>query len=41
MRSSRAPQRVAFRRALPYNEMGKLLRRVVRDELSRPARGAG
>jgi acyl-CoA synthetase (AMP-forming)/AMP-acid ligase II len=36
LRSSRAPQRVVFRVALPYNDMGKLLRRVVRDELSSP-----
>jgi acyl-CoA synthetase (AMP-forming)/AMP-acid ligase II len=34
LRSSRVPQRVAFRAALPYNETGKLLRRVVRAELA-------
>jgi acyl-CoA synthetase (AMP-forming)/AMP-acid ligase II len=30
LRSSRVPERVAFADALPYNEMGKLLRREVR-----------
>jgi acyl-CoA synthetase (AMP-forming)/AMP-acid ligase II len=30
LRSSRAPQRIEFRDALPYNETGKLLRREVR-----------
>ena len=30
LRSSRAPQRIAFRDELPYNETGKLLRRKVR-----------
>jgi long-chain acyl-CoA synthetase len=35
LRSSRAPQRVVFRDALPYNETGKLLRRVVRDDLAK------
>ncbi len=34
LRSSRAPQIVVFRDELPYNETGKLLRRVVRAELS-------
>jgi acyl-CoA synthetase (AMP-forming)/AMP-acid ligase II len=34
LRSSRVPQRIAFRDELPYNETGKLLRRVVRAELS-------
>jgi acyl-CoA synthetase (AMP-forming)/AMP-acid ligase II len=34
LRSSRVPARVVFRRELPYNETGKLLRRVVRAELS-------
>jgi acyl-CoA synthetase (AMP-forming)/AMP-acid ligase II len=33
LRSSRVPSRVAFRSELPYNETGKLLRRVVRAEL--------
>lgn len=37
LRSSRAPEVVRFRSALPYNEMGKLLRRVVRDELAAAA----
>jgi acyl-CoA synthetase (AMP-forming)/AMP-acid ligase II len=30
LRSSRVPERIAFTDALPYNEMGKLLRREVR-----------
>jgi acyl-CoA synthetase (AMP-forming)/AMP-acid ligase II len=30
LRSSRVPERIAFPDALPYNEMGKLLRREVR-----------
>jgi len=34
LRSSRVPSRVVFRRKLPYNETGKLLRRVVRAELA-------
>jgi acyl-CoA synthetase (AMP-forming)/AMP-acid ligase II len=34
LRSSRAPQHVVFRDELPYNETGKLLRRIIRDELS-------
>ena len=33
LRSSRVPQRIVFRDALPYNELGKVLRRVVRQEL--------
>lgn len=33
LRSSRVPERVVFRSELPYNEMGKVLRRVVRREL--------
>ena len=34
LRSSRVPSRILFRDELPYNETGKLLRRVVRSELS-------
>jgi len=34
LRSSRAPQHIAFRAELPYNETGKLLRRVVREDLT-------
>jgi len=34
LRSSRVPSHIAFRDELPYNETGKLLRRVVRAELS-------
>ena len=33
LRSSRVPQRLVFRAELPYNEMGKILRRVVRRDL--------
>jgi long-chain acyl-CoA synthetase len=35
LRSSRVPERIVFRAELPYNETGKLLRRVVREELER------
>jgi acyl-CoA synthetase (AMP-forming)/AMP-acid ligase II len=34
LRSSRTPERIEFRDELPYNETGKLLRRVIRAELS-------
>jgi acyl-CoA synthetase (AMP-forming)/AMP-acid ligase II len=34
LRSSRTPERIAFLDELPYNETGKLLRRVVRDTLT-------
>ena len=34
LRSSRTPERIDFRDELPYNETGKLLRRVLRDELA-------
>jgi acyl-CoA synthetase (AMP-forming)/AMP-acid ligase II len=34
LRSSRVPARVVFRSELPYNETGKLLRRVLRAELA-------
>jgi fatty-acyl-CoA synthase len=36
LRSSRAPTVVEFRTSLPYNETGKLLRRVLRTELIHP-----
>lgn len=36
MRSSRVPQVIDFWSALPYNETGKLLRRVVKDKLISP-----
>jgi len=34
MRSSRTPDHVVVTDELPYNETGKLLRRVLRDQLS-------
>ncbi|MDQ1374734.1 MAG: hypothetical protein QOJ09_2072 [Actinomycetota bacterium] len=34
LRSARTPERIEFRDHLPYNETGKLLRRVLTDELS-------
>jgi len=37
MRSSRVPQRIEYYSELPYNETGKLLRRVVREWLAAPA----
>jgi fatty-acyl-CoA synthase len=36
LRSAKTPQTVLFQDALPYNETGKLLRRVLRAELVRP-----
>jgi len=33
LRSSRTPERIEFRESLPYNETGKLLRRLVRADL--------
>jgi len=33
LRSSRVPARIEFRAELPYNELGKVLRRVIRQEL--------
>jgi acyl-CoA synthetase (AMP-forming)/AMP-acid ligase II len=35
LRSSRVPERIAFRDALPYNEMGKLLRRELRKQFDK------
>ena len=34
LRSSRVPQAIVFRDALPYSELGKVLRRVIRDEFA-------
>jgi acyl-CoA synthetase (AMP-forming)/AMP-acid ligase II len=34
LRSTKTPQVIQFRTELPYNETGKLLRRVLRDELT-------
>ena len=36
MRSSRVPDRIEFWSELPYNETGKLLRRVVKERLAAP-----
>jgi acyl-CoA synthetase (AMP-forming)/AMP-acid ligase II len=36
LRSTKTPQLIQFRDEMPYNETGKLLRRVLRDELSAP-----
>jgi acyl-CoA synthetase (AMP-forming)/AMP-acid ligase II len=37
LRSARTPEVIQFRSEMPYNETGKLLRRVIRDELSQRA----
>jgi acyl-CoA synthetase (AMP-forming)/AMP-acid ligase II len=34
LRSTRTPERIEFRSELPFNETGKLLRRVLREELA-------
>ena len=34
LRSSRVPQRIVFKSALPYNDLGKILRRVIRQEFA-------
>jgi len=34
LRSTRVPAQIHYRDALPYNEIGKLLRREVRTELA-------
>ena len=39
LRSTKAPQVIQFRTEMPYNETGKLLRRVIRDELAVPDAG--
>jgi acyl-coenzyme A synthetase/AMP-(fatty) acid ligase len=36
LRSSRVPAAIIFKDQLPYNEMGKILRRVVKQELTSP-----
>jgi acyl-CoA synthetase (AMP-forming)/AMP-acid ligase II len=38
LRSTKTPDFIDFREMLPYNEIGKLLRRVLRDELSTSSR---
>lgn len=37
LRSSRVPQRIEFRDELPYNELGKVLRRIIRAEFAESA----
>jgi fatty-acyl-CoA synthase len=37
LRSTKTPERIDVRAELPFNETGKLLRRVLRDELADPA----
>ena len=37
LRSTKTPQVIQVRDEMPYNETGKLLRRVIRDELRQPA----
>jgi acyl-CoA synthetase (AMP-forming)/AMP-acid ligase II len=37
LRSSRVPQAIVFKDSLPYNELGKVLRRVIRQEFTAPA----
>lgn len=34
LRSSRVPQQIVFKPELPYNELGKILRRVIRQEFA-------
>jgi len=38
LRSTRTPQVIEFRSELPYNETGKLMRRVLRNELAASVR---
>ncbi len=40
LRSTRAPQRIEFRTELPYNETGKLLRRVLKAEMTPETAGS-
>ena len=40
LRSSRTPSRVEFVPALPYTETGKVLRRILREQLDVPAAAA-
>ena len=41
LRSSRKPEHIEFRADLPYNETGKLLRRVLKQELTKAGVPAG
>jgi len=34
LRSTKAPKVIQFRQEMPYNETGKLLRRVIREEMA-------
>lgn len=38
LRSSRVPQDIIFKKQLPYNELGKVLRRVIRQEFAERCR---
>ena len=40
LRSTRAPQRIEFRTELPYSETGKLLRRVLKAEMTPESAGS-
>jgi acyl-coenzyme A synthetase/AMP-(fatty) acid ligase len=39
LRSSRVPQAILFKEELPYNELGKVLRRVIRQEFAESKAG--
>jgi long-chain acyl-CoA synthetase len=41
LRSSRVPQKIVFKDALPYNETGKVLRRLIRQEFAEAAPSLG
>ena len=41
LRSTKTPETWVFRDELPYNDTGKLLRRVLKQELSRAPAAAG
>ena len=34
LRSSRVPQAILFKSELPYNDLGKILRRVIRQDIA-------
>ncbi len=41
LRSTKTPQLISFREEMPYNETGKLLRRVIREELAADQQNRG